>query len=356
MVGSIIMLVLIILFTVIGFIVGLVKGFSKTKTWAIEFVLSTLLSMAVGALTRGLIKDATGAAIAGILTIISAIAFMLIIMLLARFVRNIINKHLDKRKEEGQKGGGLGVFNRVMGGFSLAFKGFVMSCILVLSVSTVIDLIQIESLKNAFLGVYESAGWLAIKPHIFDFVIVGILFMAVCHGFESGIINSLWSLVVLGLVVGAGFASYNLAFNTPAFAGAGEALGGKLAQAMGGSEMMANMGTTLAKVLITIGLFILFAILIAIIAKFVPRILNFVRTGKTFYVVDGVIGAIVSVIVVLAILLFIGSLIEPLYGMEFMLVFDSYFDKCLIANFIYTDNILLAFGMPSIIPIKNWLS
>ena len=357
MIGSIIMLVLIILFTVIGFAVGMVKGFAKTKTWAIEFTLSTLFAMAVGAATGGMLSSGTAAAAAaGIITLLSAIIFLCLFMFLFNLFQKLINKGLEKRKENGEKSGGLGVFNHVAGGFALAFKGFVMACIFVLAISTVVDLVQIDALTNFFLEIYDSAGWLAIKPHLFDFVIVGILFMALRHGYENGIISAFWSLVVLGMVVGAGFAAYHLAFNVEAFEGAAESLGDKLGSAFGGAEFVSNLGVTLAKLIIAVGLFILFAIVVAIIAKFVPRILNFAREGKTFFVIDGVLGAFVSVLLVLAIMLFVGSLLEPLAGMEFMLVFDSYFEKSLISNFIYRNNILLAFGMQPLVPIRKWLS
>ena len=49
-IASIIILICLINFTVIGFIVGIVKGFSNVKTWAVEYLCATGLTIAFGAI------------------------------------------------------------------------------------------------------------------------------------------------------------------------------------------------------------------------------------------------------------------------------------------------------------------
>ena len=292
--------------------------------------------------------------------LVAAALIVTVFIALFRLFKNLISRGLLRRKEEGRKAGGLGVFNRITGAFTLAIKGFVFAAIITLFILTNIDFSGFEPLKNSMFDVYDSAGWITIKPHIFDFVVVGVIFLCIRCGFTSGISSSIWSLMVLALIVGAGFMSYHLAFNVEAFNSPAQALGGSLEGPLSGAQNYLDMiGLTpevVARILILIGLFIIFAIVIFLISKFVPKVLHFARQGSAFYVIDGILGAFVALIIVLGILLFLGSILEPLHGLEFMATFDAYFEQSFVANYLYTNNILLSLGMTPVLPLRDWLA
>ena len=357
-IANIIILVLLIATGVIGLAVGLVKGYTKVKTWANDYVLATLFTILLGLIAKN--SEGTASAIFGIVVLVCAAAFILLCALISKILQKFIAKRLERRKENGKKGGFLGLFNRLFGGFTLALKGITLSAIIVVVLLTVLDLSGIEAIKNAIADCYSGGLWVMIKPHIFDFIVVGIMQLCIRHGFENGIVSSAWSLFVVALVGLAGYISYHLAFNVAAFNGPAESFGEVLEGSLGSAvTFLSGIGITpvvLARIIILIGFFILFGIVVALVAKFVPRLLHFARMGSAFYVIDGVLGALVSTVVVVALLLIIGNILQPLQGLEFAATLDSYFEGATVANFIYTDNILISFGMPPLLPLRDWLA
>lgn len=81
-----------------------------------------------------------------------------------------------------------------------------------------------------------------------------------------------------------------------------------------------------------------------------------INLGKAFYVADGIIGAIVLYLIIIAAMLFIGAIIQPLQDFEFMKAFDNYFDTSTVAIYFYKSNLLIHMGLPEILPIAGWLS
>ena len=350
---SIIILAVVLLFTVIGLIVGLVKGFKQVNTWGGEYILAALATIGIGAILK---KAEVPVKIASIVMLSVALLTLLLFFLLSTLIKKSISRSFEKREDDMRKLGGVGVINRIFGGISLMFKGLVISSAILVSALVVLDLSHIAAVKDALQGVYQGKFWLWFKPFIFDFIIIGIIHLAVRHGYSSGISSALWKLIVFALAIGAAFMAYGLVFRTEIFVSASDALSGKVSGWM--SQFPVSEGATLniAKWIITAGIFGLLLIVVAVVSFFVSRVLTFARVGSTFYVVDGVIGVILSIIITLGVMLFIGSIIAPVSDLEFMAPFTEYFTTSKFATYFYNDNLLLAFGMKPLIPLRDWLS
>lgn len=346
---NIINLVVLIVFTVAGLIIGLVKGFKNAKSWGSDFLLSALATVGTGAILK--VCDVSEK-IAGIIVFACAIAFILLFTGLSKLVRHILERKFEQREDDMQKLGSVGVVNRLFGGYALAVKGFVIAASLCGLVYTVIDLTQIESLKSALDSVYEGNVWQMIKPYIFDFIILGIINLAVRHGFSNGISSALWGLIVLGLIAGSGFAAYNLVFKTELFDGAAESLGVRLEDMITNSDL----SFTVAQWLWVVILFVLMAVAVGVTSFFVSRVITFARLGTAYGVVDGILGAIVLTVIFTGAILFLGFLLEPISDLKFMTPFTDYFDGSTFARFFYTDNILTGFGLPELLPLRDWIT
>lgn len=356
MIINIILAALIGLFAVIGLIVGLVKGFTKVNTWANEYVFAAIISILLGALLKKTLPDAK---IAGIIVIVAAAALILGFIGLSKLVKFLINRGFEKRENNMEPYGGLGVFNRICGGLTLALKGAVMAMIIGVSVLTVFELSQLSTLLGLeFVGEFYSGGfWQFLQPHIFDFAIVGIMFLAIRHGYTSGISSALWGLFVVFLIAGAGFMSYNMVFNTQSFEGAAQSLGNSIAELFGAiPQGMEEMPVIISKWILTAVIFVLVTAVVILVSIFVPRLLDNARfRGKAFYITDGILGGLVLTVIVVGGILFVGSFLQPIATLEFMQPFTKYFESSTVATWFYDNNILAAMGV-NIFPLRDYLA
>ena len=353
MIFEIIIGIFIALFAVIGLIIGLIKGYIKVQTWAGEYLVSSLLTISLGAIFNAVGVDSM---VSGIIVIIAAVLFLLGCMGLSKLIRNLISNSFAKRDEELRKYGAVGVINRIWGGIVLAIKGLIISLFIVVPILVALDLSQLSANMPAMASVYDSALWYMIKPITFDFIVLGFLNIAIRHGFSNGISSALWGIIVFGLIVGAGFMSFNLVFNSGLFAGASASFGEVVAGWFGGFQLPEGIPTAIAQWIIVAGIFLLLTIIILLVSFFVSRVLVFARLGPAFYIVDGILGAIVLFILVTAVMLFIGFLVQPIYDLEFMAPLTSYFDMSTVARYFYQDNFLSLCGMPTLIPLRDWLT
>ncbi len=341
------------LFAVIGLVIGFVKGFTKVQTWAVEYVVAALLTMAIG----GILNSSGANPVAGgIVVIVFAVVFMLMCMGLSKLFQRIISRSLEKRDDEMRKYGIVGIINRVCGGLCLAIKGLTISLLIIVPVFIVLDLSQIEAVRSSLGGLYSSGLWASAKSSAFDFIIIGLMHIAIRHGFSNGISSSLWSFIVLGLAVGAGFMAYNLVFNSGLFDGANAALATTVGGWFGEMQIAEGLPLTIAKWIITAGLFVLLLIVVFLVSFFVSRVLSFARLGSAFYVADGVLGAIFMFLISVAVVLFLGYIVHPVYDLPFMQPFTDYFGSSVVAKYFYTDNLFSAMGMPALIPLRDWLA
>ncbi len=339
------------LFAVIGLIIGIIKGFVKVQTWAGEYAVSALLTIAVGA-----ILNAAGAppVAAGIIVIILAVVLMFVCMILSKVFKRIVRRKMERRDEEMRKYGAVGVVNRIWGGLVLAIKGFTVGMIIVVPVFMFLDLAHIGDMQAA-LGL-SGGYWGVVKKCALDFIVIGFLNIAIRHGFSNGISSSLWSLIVFGLAIGMAFMSYNLVFNTELFNGASTALSGTVSGWFGSMQIPEGIPLTVAKWIITAGMFLLLLIMVIFVSFFTSRVLSFARLGSAFYIADGILGALIMFIVTLGVLLLVGHILNPICDLEFMQPLSGYFESSTVAKYFYQQNLLSNMGLPAFIPLRDWLT
>lgn len=341
------------LLVLIGFLVGFFKGFVNVQTWAAEYIVSALLTISISAILN---KLGVSTIVAGAITIICAVALLLGFIGLFKLFKKLFNKSFERCDDNLQNYGVVGVLNRIFGGIVLAIKAVTIFLIIVVPVFIVLDFANISALQSILNPVYNSAFWYALKPIAFDMIIIGIMNIAIRHGFSNGVLTSLWALLVFAFIVGAGFLAYHLAFRSGLFDGASAALSAKVSGWFGDIQFLKNISELIAKIIITVGLFLLLLIVVIVVSFFTSRVISFARLSDGFYIVDGVLGAIVLLLITVAVMLFLGYLIQPLYGMEFMKPFDGYFRSGAVANYFYGNNLLIEAGAPVLIPIRDWLS
>ncbi|MDE6504522.1 MAG: hypothetical protein K2L42_01490 [Clostridia bacterium] len=342
----------IITFTVLGFIIGLCKGFSNSKSWGVEFLIAALLSSLVGS---ALAKEAT--AVKGIITIVLAIGAFLLLSLFSSLIRKGFQSSKRRKIARGKKvHGSGGFFDSVFGGVSLAVKGFVISAVVSCFVLVALDLSQFAFVTEHLADIYSNPSWIAFKPFMMDFFYVGVIALAVKCGFSGGISNTLWVILVFGMIIFAALAAYHLAFNIPSFDGAVSGLAGLFA----GEGEISEMNIAIARWALAAGLFLLMLVVVVLIGIFVPKLLGAARNSKIFYVIDGVFGSVFATAVVLGILLVLGNIVQPLSvdleAFPFMAQFSSYFETSGVATYFYNNDLLTLMGIQPLLPLAEWLS
>lgn len=203
-----------------------------------------------------------------------------------------------------------------------------------------------------------------------DAFVIGLMFIAIRSGFRSGIAGALWVLAVIALIGGAGYLSYWLCFNVPAFqntaAGMTEgALGGIISSITDAANRI-NLeitATEVAQVILAAGIFLVLFIIIIIAGIIVAGIISRAREGKAFGVVDGVLGAVVALGIVVAAMLFAGSVLFSISDVDFMEGFNSYMwyvsskgvsKDAAIASVFYQNNPLNSLEFMQNLPVRGW--
>lgn len=346
-IANIINLSVLTVFPAAGLIIGLVKGFKNVKSWGTDYFLSAILTVGTGAILK---SCAVPAKTAGAVILACAVVYMLLFAGLSKLIRRLFARSFERREDDMQKLGGIGVLNRILGGYALAVKGFVLAAVLCMLAYTAIDLTQIQVLKSAAESVYSGAVWQSVKPYIFDFIILGIINLALRHGYSSGISSALWALAVLGLLAGSGFAAYNLVFKTSLFNGASGALSLKI----NGAVNNPDISLTVAKCILTAAVFAVMALIVFVTSFFVSRAITFARAESVFYTADGILGAIALTLICTGAMMFLGYLAWHFCGFGFMSPFNGYFGDSVFAKYFYTENLLTEFGVPAMLPIREW--
>lgn len=376
---SIIIVSLIALFAVIGAVTGVAKGFTQVKSWAVEMLLAGVISIALSKLFSSKLDDGT---VKAILSLGICLVLVCLLMLVFVILRKRLSKSIEKRKQkwyyehydeiEGnteqilsalgkedtktynkltkrkfrQSGGAWGVVDRVFGGVTLAIKGAVMSGIFFAVVLAVLDFSRLPAeggaLYEALGDIYSSSIWAFFKNFIFDFLLVGILMVCIKSGYSSGISSAVWTLVVIGLIGGAGYLSFHLSTTVPSFVSVAGNLEAKLADKLAGvAGILEGVGLTtlkLCEILIGIGIFALMLVAVILIAVFVPRLIDRARDSVIVRSIDGVFGAIIFTAVCFGIIFMLGAVLKTIYEVQFMDVFNAYFEKSGIATWIYDKN------------------
>ncbi|MDE7265411.1 MAG: hypothetical protein K2N52_03985, partial [Clostridia bacterium] len=378
----------ILSFAVIGGVIGACKGFTRVKSWGVEFILTGIIAIPVAGLISSKMKS--GAAVAGgFISFAVAIFFIGLFMFLFWLFRKLLEKRIEKRKQMSyyskyieneqntvkilsalaaedmkeykkltkhkpkQSGGAWSVLNRVFGALTLAIKGIVIAGIVAAAFLALVDFTRLAHEGGklyVLLGkLFESGSWLFFKKYLFDFAVIGILMVCIKAGYSSGISSTLWTGVVIFMVIGAGMLAVYFAFKVNDFVTVAHALDNHLADKLSSvSAILQQMKLStlfVSQSIIALGLFVLMLVPVILIAVFVPKFIDMARSGKIFRSIDGVFGAIALTTVILAVLLIVGAIINSVHDFDFMNVFNAYFDKSGIATYIYDNNILNAMGV-----------
>lgn len=356
---GIIMMVVVIVAAVLGLIIGLCKGFSNVSSWGVEYVLACLCTVLIG----GAVKNAAEPQVAGIVSLVIGLVSLILFGSTSAMCRSIFRRSRKRKiargktKKETRPSGFVDV---VFGGVTLAVKGVAILGFICAFVLVALDLTQL-SFVSGMAAIYESASYAAFKPYMMDCFYLAFIQLALKCGYRSGISNVLWSLIMLALVVFAGFAAYNLAFNVPAFDSVAASLAGKLQEALSSMEGLvgADVAETVARVIITVGIFLIMLVVVILIGVFVPKLLSYVRSGRTFYAIDGTLGAFFAVVVVAGIMLIVGNILQPLVSnpdeFAFIAPLASYFKGSAFATYFVDNNLLVLTGMQPIVDITQWI-
>lgn len=393
---SIIIIVLVVLAGVLGLIIGMFKGFTRVSSRSLELLLTGILVIPVIKAAFGEKGDGGSAVSALVITVVTVCVFMFAFMIL-RFVlkrkmeyrrkisyykqydemedntEKILNamgtddkkafKKLSNRKFR-QSAGVWGLIDRIFGSVTLAIKGVVVAGLVSASLIMVLDFTRLAQEGGALFefagGIYVSEAWLFFKNYIFDFIIIGLIALSIKSGYSGGMFSSLWSLVVIAMVVGVGFLAFWLSFNAPDFISVAEKMNVGLSESLAGmSDTLEALGIstlTVAKIIIGLIVFVLMLIAVILIAIFIPKLIDKARDSLIFSTIDGILGAIMLTALTVGVLLLVGALANSLHDLEFMAIFNSYFEKSGVAVYFYEKNILNLYEIWIEIPIiKTWI-
>lgn len=365
---SAVLIALVCVGAVLGALVGFFRKFTKTSFWGITVLIALLFERMIGTSVK---KESNGYGLAVILTavivllVISAVLLSLQ-QLLAKAVKArkkyseyknydereeadalILNavdnndkreyrRQLRKKKKIKDSAGAWGVLDRIFGTVSGCINVLTGLAAVIVFLLLFADMSGISAMQNAFSSPLKSSSWEGLGSNIaFDLLIICALAIGIRVGYKGGISSFLSIVVVMGLVIGFGIASWSIA-SSEACAGTVEKLKeGKLSAVsglFGGATDMA------AKAIIALIIFALSLIIIILVAIFLPKIVEKFRENKVFKSVDGVFGAIVMCAAVLMLLMVFGGIAYSLHDLSFMEKFNGYASLACIGDGIYSCN------------------
>lgn len=378
---GIILILLLIFAVIIGAVSGLVKGYAKTSFWGGTVIFSVLLERLIGG---GIAKDSGGFAIA---VMIATVVSLLVFTLLFATVRKIMNGKIQARRalseyenhdvlEENEtlilcavddndkkaykkltkqrkkiktKNGGWGVVNRILGALFGLMNAFIGAFIVIAFFALFVEFAQIEAIYSMFSGFLTGGIWVGFFGKIaLDVIVISVLSLAIRSGYKSGISSVLSVVVVLGLVVAFAFASWNIA-NGEAMASMVNGLESGLLSSL---PDIGAIKHTIAVAVTAVILFLLSLIVIIIVAIFLPKLVDKFRENKVFGAVDGVFGAIVFTVFILALMLVFGGLTYTLNDLPAMAKLNAYMANSYFADCLYSCNPLGA--MFENLPLRSW--
>ncbi|MCD8295500.1 MAG: hypothetical protein LUE27_09710 [Clostridia bacterium] len=385
-IGLIVLIVLCVI-ALVGFFIGLGKGFMAISSWANEYVIGTFGALLIGVYAGDILAE-TATWLSALIVIGAGIVIMLVFMIISAafrkgFARGVAGhrrklgylqmtdleesdkdimdalarkdyrtykkKWRSRRKMSKQHRGGWGVVDRIFGAITGAVKYFVVAALIVVSCLLILDITQItvngEAITQAYLGsIFNSSVWEYIQPYILDFILMGTIFACIRRGYKGGLFSGLWTILAIALVILGFYVSYVIVFKSGTFDGTTESFASSVLAGYLGEGDTSNL---IAGIILTAFLGIIFAIIIILLAIFIPKAIEAARETKVFHLVDGVFGAIVVTVIVLAVLLFVFGLLytlndlDPLPGIFSKI--GSYFEGG-VSKYFYSMNFLNDFG------------
>jgi len=382
---TIILIIAICVFAAIGALIGLFKKATGVSFWGATVLLGVAAAMLVGKFVEHE-SDAYPFLALGV-----TIGALALIMLLFGWLKNFLDKRVanaleyshyknmdrveeneayilnaidskDKKayrryRKKGRKikdkAGGWGVFDRLLGfvvnGINWLVAAGSVICVLLLFVefSGISALQEIEVIQELL----ASDGWVKIGAKIaLDMTLLGVVVLVADAGFNRGFFSIITLVVVLGMLVGFGFASWSIA-SSEACAGMVTGMQDGFLSAI--KDVNEDTAAIVAKVIIAAVLFLLSLIIVIVTGILLPKLLAKYRDNDAFYIVDGIFGLIVALSILLAALLAVGGIAYTLNDLAFMENFNGYVSQNAFANCFYEFNPLGSIFEN--LPLRDWL-
>ncbi len=385
---GIILLCVVGVLALIGFFVGLGKGFMQMNTWANEFLIAAIGASLIGIYAGDYLS------VSGMewLDTVAVLGGGIVIMLFVKFISFLFREgfaggiwsHKQKLKylqmedfQESEQGimdalaqkdyrkynrmrleagtkfrktrGGWGVWDRIFGAITGAIKYFTVTALIIVSVLIVLDVSGIavdgEAITDVYLySVYDSALWETMQPYFMDFILMGAVIASVRVGYKSGLFSALWTVLDIVLVILGFYLAYQIVFNSGSFDTMIQSLSSNVLEGYLGEGDMATM---VAGIILTAGLGIIFAIVFIIIGIFVPKAIQAAREAAAFHFIDGILGAIVVFAIIIGILMFLFGMLATMDGMqsepEIFVKISTYFQGG-VSELFYSKNIFNIYG------------
>lgn len=379
---SAILIVLVCVGAVLGAVTGFFKKFTNSSFWGITALLTLLLQMAIGA---GVKKTSGGFGIAVLVTTVVVLfalngAALLCKTLLKKAVesrrqlshyknfdsleenealilsavdsgdKREYKKQLKKSRKIKDSAGAWGIVDGVIGAVNGCFNVLIGLGAAILALLLFVDLSQIGFLNSLFASALGSGSWTGLGAKLaLDLPLICVLSLAVRIGYKSGISAVFSFVVVIGMLVGCGAASYSIAASS-ACEGAVEALKNGMLASLSG--VLGDSVAVVARFIIAAIIFALSLIFVIIVGLCLPKITDKFRENKIFCAVDGVFGALVLTIFLVVIIMIFGGIAYTLNDLSFMEKFNSYASYANIGDCMYSHNVMNS--VFSSLPIRGW--
>ena len=362
------LIILTIVAAVAGAVVGLFKGFTKSSFFGAAALVTLLIVRVAGTAAK---KGSQSYGLAVILTaVIALLAVSAVLLALKKLLQRAVEarrklshyknaddreeneayilaavdsgdrrqyrKHLRKGKKIRDRAGVWGVIDAVLGACSCALNALIATGTVICCFLLFVDLSNIGALYNLFSASLTSGAWQSTGASLaLDLPLICTLSLTIRTGYKSGISSVLCLVVVLGMLVGFGYAAWSVASSSMCAGTVDALVNGALSKLSG---VLGDKTEIVAKAIIAGIIFLLSLIVVILVGIFLPRLTDKFRENKVFSAVDGVIGAIVLCAVIVAILTAIGGVAYTLNDLAFMDKFNGYADASTLGDGMYAFN------------------
>ncbi|MCD8205950.1 MAG: hypothetical protein LUD29_04995, partial [Clostridia bacterium] len=240
-------IIVVVVFAVLGFFIGLGKGFSEVRTWSSELVLSAVVTCLVAYYT----KDSLSYDAYFFVVLATCVVSILLFVIIDRIMKSAF-------------GDGKGGVDRFFGGVALLIKGATIATLILGFILIIMNMaLPMSSMPDGASGItlsyYEfidSNFWTKFGPILFDTIVIGIILSSFRAGYEHGVLSALWGIVEIVLVIGCVVGAYLLAFQANVFMNIGDSIGANLNMDLGES-MSQIIGRAIMAVIIFVVLLVI---------------------------------------------------------------------------------------------------
>ncbi len=265
-------------------------------------------------------------------------------------------KLLKRKKKLGRVKTGAGgvidvIFGAVSGAANAGMGALAAACFLLIVADFTSGLIPYQQYTDFITPIINSGVWNHWGMKLaFDVILICILCGSFRVGYRAGICSMLVTLVILGLIGGAGYGSYIIASSDACAPFVTSISDGMLAAL---PEAFAQYKPMIATIIVTVVLFLILLIVIIILGIFLPKLVDKLRDSSVFMACDGVLGAIVLTAFVFGLLLAVGGILYGLGDSVDLTLLDEYMNASKFADCMYALNPFGEFFSNLVIQFQN---